>query len=280
MEIFTSLYRIFMGLGTNLIEQERERQIHREGWSSEHDDKHVNNELALAAICYAEPNANYIIQEGQYIRIPNEDFWPEEWDKKWFKPTTRIRDLVKAGALIAAEIDRLQRIEIKKAKEEYIPKIKELVDKAFEEFGEENDNIIILSACYYPERYTVEIDDPLESIHFNKGYKSPCENKLYFPIGKNWDLGNWNRKGEDEDKLSSFYEKYVDPICNALDKCCINWSAEDYYKDDNDALNEYWCGCIGIMKDYKIVSFVIRDDGLLCSENSINDGYNKIIEQL
>ena len=32
--------------------------------------------------------------------------WP--WDKESFKPTTSLRDLVKAGALIAAAIDRLQ----------------------------------------------------------------------------------------------------------------------------------------------------------------------------
>lgn len=257
-----------MGLGVNLIKQERERQIYREGWSSEHDDKHVNNELALAAACYAVPD---VFSQG---------YWPPTWDSSWYKSTTRIRDLVKAGALIAAEIDRLQRIEIKKAKEKYISKIKELVDKAFEEFGEEGENILILSACYYPERYIVEIDNPLKSIHFNKGYEPPCENKLYFPIGKNWDLGNWERKGEDVNKLSSLYEKYIDPICEALDKCYIDWSAEDYYTDNNDALNEFWCGCIGIMKDYKVVSFVIRDDGLLCCEKYINDGYNKIIEQL
>ena len=257
-----------MGLGINLIEAERERQIYQEGWTEEHDDKHVNNELALAAACYAVPD---VFSQG---------YWPPTWDLSWYKPTTRIRDLVKAGALIAAEIDRLQRIEIEKAKKEYIPKIKELVNKAFEEFGEEDENILILSACYYPERYIVEINKPLQSIHFNKGYEPPFENKLYFPIGRNWDLGNWKRVGEDIDKLSSFYEKYVDPICDALDKCSIDWFAEDYYADDNDALNEFWCGCIGIMKDYKVVSFVIRDDGLLCSENSINSGYNKIIEQL
>lgn len=36
--------------------------------------------------------------------------WP--WDKSWWKPTPddRIRELIKAGALIAAEIDRLQRL--------------------------------------------------------------------------------------------------------------------------------------------------------------------------
>jgi hypothetical protein len=36
-------------------------------------------------------------------------FWP--WDRAWWKPSpnNRIRDMEKAGALIAAEIDRLQR---------------------------------------------------------------------------------------------------------------------------------------------------------------------------
>ena len=123
--------------GIDLIKQERERQIYSEGWSSEHDDEHTNNELALAAVCYALP--------GTYLSSN----WPSTWDKKWYKPTTRIKDLTKAGALIAAEIDRLLRIEIKKAKEKIIPKIKKLVDEAFEKFGEENDNIIILSSCYY-----------------------------------------------------------------------------------------------------------------------------------
>ena len=62
----------------------------------------------MAAACYAVPD---VFSQG---------YWPPTWDFSWYKPTTRIRDLVKAGALIAAEIDRHQRIEIKKAKEEYI----------------------------------------------------------------------------------------------------------------------------------------------------------------
>lgn len=36
-------------------------------------------------------------------------YWPRRWSPDWYKPTNAIRDLVKAGALIAAEIDRLQR---------------------------------------------------------------------------------------------------------------------------------------------------------------------------
>jgi hypothetical protein len=73
-----------MATGVELIAQERERQVTEEGWSAEHDDGHVRAELAWAAVCYAAP-----------ANIPNAE---------------RIRMLVKAGALIAAEIDRLLRL--------------------------------------------------------------------------------------------------------------------------------------------------------------------------
>jgi hypothetical protein len=41
--------------------------------------------------------------------------WP--WDRKWWKPTDRRRDLVKAAALILAEIERLDRATIKEARD-------------------------------------------------------------------------------------------------------------------------------------------------------------------
>ena len=268
-----------MSLGVNLIENERIRQINSEGWTEEHDDEHTNNSLALAAVCYAIPSElrHYSYCPLRKERVP--DFWP--WDKEWWKPRPedRIRELTISGALIVAEIERLKRIEIKQAKEKLIPKIKKMVDNAFGEFGKEGDNILLLSACYYSEdsRNTYEIDEPLYSINFNKGSDY---NNLYFPIGRNWDLGNWERDGIDEDKLKALYEVYTEPICEALNQCFIDCYAEDYYRSDNDALNECWCGVIGVMRDYKIVSFVIRKDGLLCNEGSINQGYNKIIEQL
>ena len=192
--------------GIELVEQERERQIRVKGWSAEHDDGHVNNELALAAICYAIPDT---FSQG---------YWPPTWDLSWYKPTTRIRDLSKAAALLVAEIERLQRIEIKKTREKLIPKIKKMVDEAFEKFGEEGDNILILSACYYPEdsRHTYEIDEPLDRINFNKGSDY---NKLYFPIGRKWDL---IRDGVDEDKVNTLYEVYTMPICEALNQCFID----------------------------------------------------------
>ncbi len=95
--------------GAQLIAQERERQVSEEGWSAEHDDKHINGELAWAAVAYAAPER--VTRDGPGVSY---DPWPwdEEWDKRPAIGCTapyRIRALAKAGALIAAEIDRLKR---------------------------------------------------------------------------------------------------------------------------------------------------------------------------
>lgn len=81
--------------GIERIAAERHRQIEMEGWTPSRDAKlYAKGQLAKAATCYlvGVPHA------------PNAS-WP--WHPSWWKPTTRIRDLEKAGALIAAEIDRL-----------------------------------------------------------------------------------------------------------------------------------------------------------------------------
>ncbi|GMB00413.1 hypothetical protein [Pelosinus sp. IPA-1] len=87
--------------GTGLIFRERQRQIEQEGWTEEHDQEHRKGELALAAACYAIPTE----KRTWYCII--EKLWP--WSNNWWKstPNDRIRELTKAGALIAAEIDRL-----------------------------------------------------------------------------------------------------------------------------------------------------------------------------
>lgn len=92
-----------MKTGVELIAAERERQIKEEGWTPEHDQQHHNEELAFVAALYAAPPHSRILD----IRdLPIG--WP--WGAKWWKPTPndRIRELTKSGALIAAEIDRLQ----------------------------------------------------------------------------------------------------------------------------------------------------------------------------
>jgi len=78
---------------------ERQRQISAEGWTPEHDDVHGNSQLAIAAACYAGNAA------GKWGIASAA--WP--WDGSWWKPSTPRRDLEKAGALILAEIERLDR---------------------------------------------------------------------------------------------------------------------------------------------------------------------------
>jgi hypothetical protein len=97
--------------GVELIESERKRQIEEEKWVPEHDDEHRNGELigasraySWASLCNVRLGAN----ANDLRMVPND--WPIYWDRSWWKPSDDpIRNLVKAGALIAAEIDRLQR---------------------------------------------------------------------------------------------------------------------------------------------------------------------------
>ena len=80
---------------------ERQRQRAVEGWTSEHDDAYQNGELADAAACYA------ISAHNQGFSTPAH--WP--WAPDWWKQSGPRRDLVKAGALILAEIERIDRQE-------------------------------------------------------------------------------------------------------------------------------------------------------------------------
>lgn len=93
--------------GDELIADERMRQITTEGYSLRHDDEHDDGGLIRAAIAYAM-HAESFARPSPVIGWFA--WWP--WQRIDWKPSpTPIRDLVKAGALIAAEIDRLQRFE-------------------------------------------------------------------------------------------------------------------------------------------------------------------------
>ena len=85
------------------IAAERARQVEQEGWTPEHDDQHASGEIGKAAAAYALADmSDNVLAAGAISQV-----WP--WDWKWWKPTTYRRNLVKAGALIVAEIERLDR---------------------------------------------------------------------------------------------------------------------------------------------------------------------------
>lgn len=94
--------------GSELIAEERAEQIRR--WGDSHDDEHDGRELWDAARCYlaAARFADMFGRPMDTSSLGQEGYWP--WEAESWKPSDEpIRNLVKAGALIAAEIDRLQR---------------------------------------------------------------------------------------------------------------------------------------------------------------------------
>lgn len=90
------------------IAAERRRQIEAEGWTPEHDDEHDRDHaLPRAAACYAI--AGTAAGNGPFwithLQVPQQ-VWPYRWE---WKPYDRRRNLVRAAALIVAEIERLDR---------------------------------------------------------------------------------------------------------------------------------------------------------------------------
>ncbi|MCY1301645.1 hypothetical protein D9M70_512690 [compost metagenome] len=83
---------------------ERRRQVEAEGWTTEHDDDHGDGQMAQAAAAYALRTR----WTGNIAESDSPSFWP--WSEEWWKPTSKRRMLIKAGALILAEIERLDRL--------------------------------------------------------------------------------------------------------------------------------------------------------------------------
>ena len=111
-----------MKTGAELITEERQRQIDVEGYDAQHDSQHDVSQFLSAAKSYMD-SAHLTMESKEkdnstHWHETNEPFYWQyiknsfPWDEKFFKPTTPLRDLVKAGALIAAAIDRLQNDEL------------------------------------------------------------------------------------------------------------------------------------------------------------------------
>ena len=113
--------------GVGLIAAERDRQIEKEGWDTGHDLEHEPDALAIAAACYA---VNKTDERHGYLRVVRFNSKPRDPKDCGYKPHDpgdafpfydefdkrakhdRLRSLVIAGALLAAEIDRLQTAQV------------------------------------------------------------------------------------------------------------------------------------------------------------------------
>lgn len=105
--------------GIELIAEERQRQTEVENFDLQHDEDYKHGELVGASMCYAAEYVNKNFPENEKVLRAQifvsylqdwEDAWPwsDEWDKR--KKHNQLRCLVISGALIAAEIDRLQNL--------------------------------------------------------------------------------------------------------------------------------------------------------------------------
>lgn len=127
---------LLSSVGARMIVTERGRQIEAEGYDFRHDDDHAHGELLAAAMCYADaadvvrkaPSAEEAIRRvlraagvdpdtdddlQRMIENPARHFWgwdkaptPWPWAAEYWKPSPTVeRNLAKAGALLAAELD-------------------------------------------------------------------------------------------------------------------------------------------------------------------------------
>ena len=95
----------------NVIEEiaaERNRQSEGNHWTTAHDDAHKNGQLAGAAACYTLQGLKISnMRLGGMVTDLVRDLWP--WAQHYWRPETNRENLVRAAALIVAEIERLDR---------------------------------------------------------------------------------------------------------------------------------------------------------------------------
>lgn len=183
----------------------------------------------------------------------------EKFKKEWIAP---------GGTYEANEIWPLPTEELKQQVEQYKkqvveqakPRIREIIDHVFKVFSDygwspENNTIVLYAATAY-DGYTIKVPDEeiLDRIDFDN-YR-PKYNKFYFPVNI-YDKEIRDKVKNEIRELRNLLNDIGTPTAEG------NWL-------NSDALNEYWYGCIGVMKDYKVVSFVIRGDGILCDNDTMD----------
>lgn len=94
-----------MKSGIELIAQERGSQLNKHKWTSEHDDEHCYGELAIMAATLCAHHTDATVHDPEESFGTGDDGWGLEVKLKG----NNIHRLKVAGALIAAEIDRLLR---------------------------------------------------------------------------------------------------------------------------------------------------------------------------
>lgn len=86
-----------MKTGVELIAEERARQVSEEGFDANHDAGYKGDELE---------------EYAKFLLSGNPHYFPTGWDQKWMEKRfkrSHKENLIKAGALIAAQLDILNK---------------------------------------------------------------------------------------------------------------------------------------------------------------------------
>jgi hypothetical protein len=110
-KLFTSFFlaaEVAMQSSAVDVLAERRRQVEAEGYDQKHDDAHPNEEISAYAALYAMPPAarDWPATETGYGDTLGAALCPVDWTPKF---GNRRRELVKAAALLLAEIERIDR---------------------------------------------------------------------------------------------------------------------------------------------------------------------------
>ncbi len=100
--------------GTELIAEERQEQITRHGYTAGHDDHHTSGMLIKVAAILAVNGTDAFVNDNADEACTGDNTWGLEG--KLAGDENKIHRLKIAGALIAAEIDRVQRANKSKPK--------------------------------------------------------------------------------------------------------------------------------------------------------------------
>ncbi len=92
-----------MKTGIELISEMRWEQVYKHGYNNDHDSDHTGGELSKAAAALACIGTDAYVEDlSNFI----EDY-TDEWGLCEKLKDNRLKSLIVAGALIAAEIDRI-----------------------------------------------------------------------------------------------------------------------------------------------------------------------------
>lgn len=154
-------------------------------------------------------------------------------------------------------INKIKTFEKNKAHSQ-IEAIKKKVDLIFHKWATDKENMILIGVVGRSDYHLYNYEDYHEMLYSTnwcwEKYNDSC-----FPV--------WHETSEDgEDLPDDFYHEHFS-LLEMLEKTKLTWKADgDVFDASEDGINEYWNGYVAITRDYKIVAFIMRDDGMLSDQ--------------